>query len=145
MKEFKYFIDSNIFLRPIVKDDSRKVKECEGLFEKIKLGEIKAFTSNLILAEIVWTGYRFYQIRKQELVKTLKGILGFKNLKIKDNFNPDLAIEIYSKLPVKFIDALIASNPSIFQKKIIVISYDKDFDKIGVKRIEPKEIIKERK
>lgn len=35
MKEFKYFLDSNIFLRPIVKDDIQKVKECERIFKKI--------------------------------------------------------------------------------------------------------------
>lgn len=104
-------------------------------------GEIKAFTSNLILAEIVWTGLRFYKIKKEELIKVLKGILDFKNLKMVDDFNPRLAVEIYEKRPVKFIDALIASNPAIFQKEFIVISYDKDFDKIGIKRIEPKKII----
>ena len=141
MKEFKYFLDSNIFLRPIVKDDIQKVKECERIFRKIERGEIKVFTSNVILSEIVWTGLRFYKIKKRESIEILKGILDFKNLKIIDKFNSRLAIEIYEKKPVKFIDALISSNPEIFKKKIIVISYDKDFDKIGIKRKEPREII----
>jgi predicted nucleic acid-binding protein len=53
MKEFNYFLDSNIFLRPIIKDNFQKVKECEILFEEIKRGKLKAFTSNLVLSEIV--------------------------------------------------------------------------------------------
>ena len=141
MKEFNYFLDSNIFLRPIVKDDIKKVKECEEVFKKIKDGKIKVFTSNIILAELVWVGQRFYKIKKEELVEVLKSILDFKNLKIRDDFNSRLAIEIYEKKSVKFIDALIASNPAIFRKEIIVVSYDKDFDKIGIKRIEPKKIV----
>jgi predicted nucleic acid-binding protein len=54
-----------------------------------------------------------------------------------------LAIEFYKNYNIKFIDALIASNPKIFKKEITIISYDKDFDKINVLRKEPKEILKE--
>lgn len=142
VKEFNYFIDSNIFLRPIIKDDPQKVKECGVIFEKIQKGEIRALTSNLVLAEIVWTGLKFYKIKKEELINALKGILDFKNLKIINDFSSRLAIEIYGKFPIKFIDALIASNPQIFRKEIIIVSYDKDFDKIGVKRKEPRNLIK---
>ena len=142
MKGLSYFLDSNIFLRPLVKDDLQKAKECEILFEKIKRGEIKAFTSNLILAEIVWLCSRFYKIEKEEIIKILRSILYYRNLKIIDKFDPYLALEIYRKYNIKFIDALSSSNPKIYQKKAIVVSYDKDFDKIGVIRKEPKDLIK---
>jgi len=142
MKELNYFLDSNIFLRPLVKDDPKKTKECEILFERIKRGEIKAFTSNLILAEIVWLCSRFYKIEKEEIIKILRSILYYRNLKIIDKFDPHLALEIYRKYNIKFIDALSSSNPKIYQKKAIVVSYDKDFDKIGVIRKEPEDLIK---
>jgi len=141
MKDYKYFIDSNIFLRPIVKDDLAKVKECERIFEKINKGEIKAFTSNLVLAELIWTGKKVYGIEKTELIKVIRGILDLRNLKIVDDFNSRLALAIYEKYPIKFIDALIASNPKIYKKEAVVVSYDKDFDKIGIKRKEPSQII----
>jgi AbrB family looped-hinge helix DNA binding protein len=67
----------------------REILNCEILFEKIKKGELKVFTLNLVLAEIVWVCASFYQIKK---------------------------IELYEKYNIKFIDALIASNPAIFQK-----------------------------
>jgi len=140
MKDYKYFIDSNIFLRPIVKDDLQKVKESEKFFEKINKGEIEAFTSNLILAELIWTGKKVYGIEKTELIKAVRGILDFRNLKIVDDFNSRLALEIYEKYSLKFIDALIASNPKIYKKEAVVVSYDKDFDKIGVKRMEPRQL-----
>jgi predicted nucleic acid-binding protein len=141
MKELKYFVDTNIFLRPIIKDDPQKLKECEEFFKRVKEGKIRAFTSNLVLAEIIWTGLSFYKINKKELVNVLKGILDFKNLKIVDNFNPRLALKIYEKTSIKFIDALIASNPEIYQRKVNIVSYDKDFDKLKIKRLEPKKII----
>ena len=135
----KYFIDTNVFLRPLVKDDPIKTKECQVFFEKIEKKEIKAFTSNLVLAEFIWTGQSFYKIKKKELLEALKGILGLQGLQVLDNHNPAIALEIWRKINVKFIDALIASDPRIFKKEVIVVSYDRDFDKIGVLRKEPKE------
>lgn len=48
---------------------------------------------------------------------------------------------MFEQKPVKFIDALLASIKEIKEKKWKVVSYDRDFDKLGVVRIEPKEII----
>ena len=142
MKDCNYFIDTNIFLRTLLKDDEKTFPDCLKFLNQIKTRRIKAFTSNLILAEINWTLSKIYKFPKEKVIEGLISILKLKNLKIIDKFNPFSAVEIYKNLPVKFIDTLISSNPLIFQKKTIVISYDKDFDRIGIKRKEPKEIIK---
>lgn len=54
MKGSNYFIDTNIFLRPILKDDKKKVRDCRKLINKIKQGEIKAVTAAIVFAEIAW-------------------------------------------------------------------------------------------
>jgi predicted nucleic acid-binding protein len=142
MKEYNCFIDSNIFLRTLLRDEEKTFRDCVGFLNEVKKGKIKAFTSNLILAEINWTLLRFYKFPKEEIIKGLYSILKLKNLKFIDKFDSNLTIEIYKKFSIKFIDALIASNPQIYQKKAIVVSYDRDFDKIGIIRKEPKDLIK---
>ena len=144
MKEYKYFLDTNIFLRAIVKDDLRAAKECENIFELLQENKFKAVTSTLVLAELVWTGLSFYKIQKEKIVDLLKGILKLRGLKLIDKFNPLNAVSFYETRQVKFIDALISSNPWIIEGKMKVISYDRDFDKLGDWRVEPKEIIKSR-
>lgn len=136
------FVDTNIFLRVLLRDKERTFNDCLKFLNKVKEGEIEAFTSNLVLTEINWILSSIYKLPKNEIIEGLVSILGLKNLKIRDKFESRLALEIYNNFPVKFIDALIASNPRIFKKEVIVISYDKDFDKIGVKRMEPREILK---
>jgi predicted nucleic acid-binding protein len=138
-REDNYFVDSNIFLRVLLRDDERSFNDCLKFLNKIKKGEANAFTSNLVLTEINWILLRIYKLQKSEIIEGLVSILSLKNLKIRDKFQPQLAIKIYNNFPVKFIDALIASNPKIYKKEAIVVSYDKDFDKIGVKRMEPKD------
>jgi len=136
-----YFIDTNIFIRVLVKDDEKLFQDCKKLLSLVREGKIKAFTSTLVLTEVDWVLEGYYQFEKEKAIKGLKGILKLKNLKFVDKFDFLLAIEIYEKYPIKFIDALIASNPQIFKKEAIVVSYDKDFDKIGVKRMEPGKIV----
>ncbi len=141
MRDYNYFVDTNIFLRPIVKDDSQKVTACENLFKFISEGKIKAFTSHLVLAELVWTSQKSYRIPKEEISGVLQGILSIKNLKIRETFNAATAINYYIHSTVKFIDALIASDASIQKGIAKVISYDKDFDKMKIPRVEPHQLI----
>ena len=141
MRETKYFIDTNIFLRVIVKDDLRKARDCESFIIKVESGKFKAITSSIVLAEVVCTALSCYKIEKQQIVKILSGILGIKNLKIEDKYKPLDAVLKYAHHNVKFIDCLIASHPRLASKKIKVVSYDKDFDSLGAKRLEPSEII----
>jgi predicted nucleic-acid-binding protein len=141
MKDYSYFVDTNIFLRPIVKDDPLKVAACENIIDLISKGAIEAFTSHLVLAELVWTSQKSYHIEKGEISKVLQGIASIKNLKIKEEFNVMAAIRHYTRRGVKFIDALIASDSSIQSGGVQIISYDRDFDKLKIPRIEPRELI----
>ena len=136
-----YFIDTNIFLRVLIKEE--KFEECYQFLDLVRQNKIKAITSSPVMAEIDWVLEGFYKFEKMEVIKGLKSILKLKGLRIIDKMDVSLAIEFYKNYNIKFIDALIASNPKIFKKEITIISYDKDFDKINVLRKEPKEILKE--
>jgi predicted nucleic acid-binding protein len=136
-----YFIDTNIFIRVLVKDNERFFQDCKKLLTLISKGKINAFTSALVLSEVNWVLEGYYQFEKEKVIEGLRGILKLKNLKFVEKFGLPLAVKLYEKYSVKFIDALIASNPKIYKKETIVVSYDKDFDKIGIKRKEPLQII----
>lgn len=143
MKESKlYFVDTNIFLRVLAKEDKKTFKECFQILKAIKEGKIRAFTASLILAEINWVLGGFYNFPKGEITAALKSVLNLKGLKIIDKYNFYSAISLYDNFSIKFIDALIASHCLVYGKKAAIISYDKDFDKIGaVIRKEPNEIL----
>jgi len=134
-----YFIDTNIFLRALVKENEKTFKECYQFLKLVEERRLRALTSSLVLAEIEWVLGSFYKFEKTKVVQALGSVLSLKGLQIIDAINPRLALEIFREKNVKFIDALIASDPRIFKKEVIVVSYDRDFDKIGVLRKEPKE------
>lgn len=138
----KYFLDSNIFLRVLTADNKKMLSECVLLIKRIKSGKIKVVTSNFVLAEIVWTLGSAYNFTKTKIASALKIIMNLSGLDIVDKCDTLVALELYGNYSVKFIDALIASNPDIQSGKMIVVSYDKDFDKLKVKRVEPQNINK---
>ena len=137
----KYFLDTNIFLRVLIKEGNRVFKDCYQLLERVKTNQIKAATANIALAEIAWTLHSYYQFPKGEVVQAIKGILNLRGLRIIDSYEPFWAIEKFRQHNIKYIDALIASILIRQKSKWVIVSYDKDFDKIGVKRKEPEEII----
>ena len=141
MKGNKYFLDTNIFLRLLAKDNPKLSQECGKVIAMVQEGKIKAFTSSLVFVEVFWALKSFYDLDKKDLVRILKSITKISNLKLNNAGKIDLAIDLYEKYNVKFIDAIIASNPRIIKKEMIVVSYDHDFDKIGVRRQDPKSLI----
>lgn len=136
----RYFIDSNIFLRTIVKENQRVFKDCRSFLQLIKSNQIKAFTCGLVLAEVLWVLSSYYHVKKPGLIEALKSILNLRGLRVIDKIDYLAAEKIYENYNVKFIDAVIASIKEIQEKKWIVVSFDKDFDRIGVNRKEPGEL-----
>lgn len=136
-----YFLDSNIFLRFLIGDNQKMLSECLSLIKDIKEGRMNAFTSNLVLSEVVWTLGSFYKFPRSKVINAVKGIVGTPGLKICDGYMILAALEIYENSSVKFIDSLVASIHEIYNRKWVVVSYDKDFDKLGVIRKEPSRIV----
>lgn len=136
----KVFLDTNVFLRFWVDQKGRRHDQCVKFFNLIETGEITPVVCSAILLEIYFTLKSFYGYDKKKCGKFLNGILTINNLKIIDNFDYPKALELFSKTGIKFTDCLIVSLP-FFQKEGIIISYDKDFDKLGVKRLEPGEFL----
>ena len=137
----KYFIDTNIFIRVLELEDKRIFNECSKILNLVKDSKIKAYISTTVLAEIAWVLDSAYNEPKSKISKSIDGIIKLNNLKIRDEFDLSKTVNLFANNSVKFIDALIASNPEIQSKQAIVISYDKDFDKLGVIRKEPSQII----
>jgi uncharacterized protein len=137
----EYFIDTNIFLRTLVKENEKSFSECFSFLELVKKKKLKACTSFLVLAEVNWTLGSFYKFSKDETIRAIKSIVNLKNLKICDGCAFQSAVALYEAHNIKFVDALIASNFAVQKRKAIIVSYDKDFDKLEATRIEPGKFI----
>ena len=131
------FIDTNIFLRYLTKDDPVKYEKCRELFKKTVEGKITLATSGIIIAELVWTLLSYYKVPKAEVIEKISIIVATKGLYIPDKNIITDALVLYGRQNIDYIDAYNA----VFMKysKINgIYSYDEDFDNVeGIRREEP--------
>lgn len=137
VKTMIYFIDTNIFVRLIMREDKQITKECDDFFEQVKFGKLEAVTSTLVLAEVGWLLKSYYRLPKLKVVQSLKGIGSLGGLKIEGESSWFDAINLYGKYNVKLTDAMIAAIPQIADKEWTIVSYDEDFKKLPVKWKKP--------
>ena len=79
MKEPVY-IDSNIFLFPVIYEGIPKAKRAEEVLRKIATGELEAYTSTLTWDEVVWVVYKV--MGYADSVEIGRKFLAFPNLRL---------------------------------------------------------------
>jgi predicted nucleic acid-binding protein len=130
------FVDTNIFLRYLTKDDPSKYEKCKEMFKKAMKGEIAITTSGMVIAELVWTLLSYYKVPKAEVVEKVTVIVGTKNLSIPDKHVVADALVLYARKNIDFIDAYNAVFMRYHGLREIY-SYDQDFELMeGIRRRE---------
>lgn len=133
----KKFIDTNIFLRYLTRDDVIKYEKCRKIFKKAIDGKIDLITSGMVIAELIWTLLSYYKVPKVEVIEKISIIVSTENLYIPDKGIITDALVLYGRKNIDYIDAYNAIF-MISHGLNETYSYDKDFDMIeGIKREEP--------
>lgn len=135
------FLDTSIFIRFFSKDDVRKAEQCISLFKRVELGALRPYTSNIVLQEIHYVLLRRYRFPKAQILGDLQRILRLRNMTLVEKTDTPAALNMLSKYNVNYGDCLIATQ---IPKRVVLVSYDKDFDKLGILRKEPSELLQKR-
>ena len=134
----KVFVDTNIFLRYLTKDDPAKYERCREVFKKAIKGEIFLFTSEMVIAELIWTLLSYYRVPKAEVIEKVSIIIGTRNLHIVNKAIIADSLVLYGQKNIDYIDAY----NTVFMKSQgleKIYSYDEDFDTLNgmIERKEP--------
>jgi uncharacterized protein len=133
------FIDANIFLRYLTRDDPAKAPACFELFQKAKAGEVVLTTTEATLAEVVFVlaSRNNYNMGRAEIRERLYPILTLRGFKLPNRRLYLRALDIFMAHGIEFGDAIIVAQMER-QKIRRLFSYDRDFDGIpGISRHEP--------
>ncbi len=123
------FVDTNVFLRYLTKDDLSKYERCREMFKRALEGEIAITTSGMVIAELIWTLQSYYKVPKAEVIEKVSVILGTENLSIPDKNVLADALVLYARKNIDFIDAYNAIFMK-YQGLREIYSYDEDFETI---------------
>ncbi|MBI3398523.1 MAG: PIN domain-containing protein [Deltaproteobacteria bacterium] len=126
----KAFIDTNVLLRLLIKDDDVKRKACERLLEKAQTKDVTLYVLPVAILEIVWVLEKYYKLDKKTVRDLAEAILNTAELKIEMEEVFRNALAVYEEKNIKFADAVMGHWGK--EKDIsTVYTYDtKDFKKI---------------
>lgn len=133
------FIDTNIFIRYITRDDPAKAEACFDLFKQIETNEATATTSESVIAEVafVLSSRRLYNLSHEEIRKILYPLLTLPGLRLPQRDTYLRALDLYALHQVDFEDALSVAHME-HQHIEEVVSYDTGFNRLAhISRVEP--------
>ncbi|EQD56804.1 PilT domain-containing protein [mine drainage metagenome] len=128
-------VDTNIFLETML--NQNRADECETLLKKIAIGELSVVVSRFSIHAIEAI------IGKGELIGTfLRDVNSSIGLRLYDtNTQDEIAVTLFQEASkLDFDDAL----QYFVAKKLgaeSIISFDRDFDNLDIKRLEPNQVI----
>jgi predicted nucleic acid-binding protein len=133
------FIDANIFLRFLTRDDPTKAERVKALLERAQRGEVSLLTSESVIAELVFVlaSPRLYNLSREEVRTLLSPIVGLKGLKLPRRKALLRALDLFAAASMDFVDALAVAQMEAGRISEIY-SYDGHFDSVeGITRLEP--------
>ena len=121
------FVDTNVFLRFLTRDHPTKFERCRRLFEQAVAGSITLRTSELVIAEIVWTLLSYYELPKSVVIEKVGQILNTPNLSVTNQEILIEALVLWNRHNCDFIDTY---NAALMHRDGLteLVSYDTDFD-----------------
>lgn len=133
------FVDTNIIVRLLARDDPIKMARCRALFERAARGELELVTSESVILEVVQvlSSPRLYRMARADLAAVLRPLIEIKGLRLDHKRSVLRALDLYESTKLDFTDCLAIEHARRAGLRGIY-SYDQGFDRVpGVRRLEP--------
>lgn len=134
------FLDTNVFIRYLTRDDAAKAAASMALFERLNRGDEEVITSEAVIAEVIFvlTSRSHYGLTRLQAVERLHPVVLARGLHLAEKRTILRAIDVYTEHSLlDFEDALTVAHMEADGIEELY-SYDRGFDRVeGVVRVEP--------
>lgn len=133
------FIDTNVLVAYLSKDDPSKQAAAAALFDRIGRGELVVYATDTVIADCVYvlSSPRLYRVPRDAIADMLLTLVRQTGFQVSDRQTMTHALQLYGYANIKFDDAYIIASMSSAGSQTLY-SWDKGFDRIpGIDRMEP--------
>lgn len=135
------FLDTNIIISYLTRDDEAKAEACYQLFQRVQLGEEELFTCEAVVSEVAYvlsSSRAPYRLSHADIKARLLPILTLRGVRLPQKRVYLRALDLYASAPfLDFEDALAVAHME-HRGLTEIVSYDRDFDRVtGLRRVEP--------
>lgn len=133
-------VDTNVILRWLVKDHPGQFRQASSFFYGVRQKNYQIILPAIVFIEVGFVLKTVYGFDQKTVADTLGKLLSppvISGKLVCDQYDCLWALKVHQKTGVKLVDCLIASLKVVRRGQTPIISFDKDFDKLGVNRLDP--------
>jgi predicted nucleic acid-binding protein len=125
------FIDTDVIIRLLTRDDLEKQAAAAALFEQVEQGVLQVAAPVTVIADAVYVlgSPRLYDLPRAEVRQLLTALVRLPGFRIHDRRAVLRALDLYASMNIEFGDAFIVASMERVSSEV-VYSYDTDFDSI---------------
>lgn len=127
------FVDTNVFLRFLTRDDAGQTAAAEKLFREAAVGKIHLVTGPPVLFELAWTLKRAYHMAPERVLAVLEAVAALPGLDLLDARAVHAALACARAQDMEFADAYIVALVQIEDLDGLATFNQRHFQKAGVK------------
>jgi len=126
-----YLVDTNVLLRYLIGDGAQKAEKAMALMERVEHGSEEVEICSVIVAEMIWTLEKFYEVPRRDIAQKLLVIFSFKGVKGVERPMIVAALQSYGSTNIDFVDCYLAARGK--GQNMPVYSFDKkDFSRLDI-------------
>lgn len=122
-------LDTNVILRYLLNDhEDLSTKACE-IFDNIKTGQLRAYITRYIFAELIFVLIKFYQVPKDIVVEHMSDLLKIKNIVIDEKETVINSMDLYLANNISIVDAMLIADSRNLNYQLI--SFDNKLNNVN--------------
>lgn len=125
-----FLVDSNIFLRYILKDNVTQWKLAQDYFIKARRGEVKLIFLSDVILEIEFVLRKYYRKSNQEISQYLSSLLAAPYIEIEKREILYSAFAVYQHTNIEIVDLILYFTAKSQEARIL--TFDKRLTKLNV-------------
>lgn len=136
------YLDTDVILRLLTKDDPQKEADAAALFERVRAGLVTVRAPDTVIADAVYVlaSPKLYHHPRQHVAAELIRLVTIPGFLVDNRQVVVRALEVYGTTKLDFGDAMVLAAMEAAGQST-VCSYDHDYNQPGVTRLEPSALI----
>jgi predicted nucleic acid-binding protein len=129
-------LDTNVLIRFLTVDKSKKYKNLYAFFEAMEHGEIRVELKLIVLFQAIFVLKSFYGVPKAAIATEMLELFKYKGITIREKKKVKRTLELWREKNVEIVDCYLVACLET-ESQNLLYSYDRDFDGFKINRKEP--------
>ncbi len=124
----KYFVDTNFFLRFVLKDNLSQWRIADNYFQEARSEKIRLVFLTEIILEIEYVIRKVYKLNRKIIFKYLSTLLAINSIEVPDREVLRKALLFYLEKNIDLIDVILFLKAK--SQESTVLSFDRDLKRL---------------